>query len=310
MSCLSSEGDSSSLAQSRVHDDVESGISLTLDRIGTPLPPFPQPVCGPTGSGLKRFKTIEDAFRLLVRQERQLGDNVYHQPHLENRMDVRPRDPHTSMAKCVTTSGGDNPHHSGNRTSTAVELGQLQGLPLDFHFCGSKTEAKKQAGNCWSPTPGKHYFTTWGATLEAFDNGLIEAEDDIDDLYDFLENKGVDFGRPPPIEIDSCVFFRDTEPVQAKYRYISKLEKTVKPKFPLVLWARQHEVEARAARTRRPPARVHTGFDGTVDDRRSGALSVRPRAQTVAQPHQETEEEDEIVFISTRRKKVELEHRR
>jgi len=205
-------------------------------------------------------------------------------------MDVAPRDPHISMASCVTTSGGDNLHHSGKRAQTAVELGQLQGLPLDFHFCGSRTAAKKQVGNCWSPTPGKHYFATWGATLEAFDNGFINAEDDIDDLYDFLEKKGIDFGRPPPIEIDESYAssaFRDPEVVQAKYRYISKLEKTVKPHFPLVLWARKHEVEARAARAKRPAAPAHTGFDGTAETHRSPTLSVRPRAQAVVQPQQE-----------------------
>ncbi|KAJ8105562.1 hypothetical protein OPT61_g10099 [Boeremia exigua] len=273
-------------------------------KIGVPLPPFPKPVCGPEGSGLERYKTVKDALRTLRGQEPRLMNHEYHQPHSEKRLNAEPVDPDTIRAKCITTSGGDNVHYSGKRIYTPLELGQLQGLPLSFHFFGSKTEARRQGGNCWSPKPGEFYYRTWAATLEAFDNDLIDAEDDIDDLYEFLEKKGVDFGKPPPIDVDDPFgrFFPQNS-ARPKYRYISQLEKTVKPKIPLVLWEREKNVQPRAERVRKAAASSGTAFDGADENRRSRTLSVRPRSRAATAIDVNDEDyEEEITFLGSRRR--------
>ncbi|KAF9698369.1 hypothetical protein EKO04_003611 [Ascochyta lentis] len=192
-------------------------------KIGQPLPPLPQPEHGPPKSGLKRFMTIEDALRPLMRVESRFSNHKYHQKQRERKMDSIPIDPHVSMANCITTSGGNNVHYSGQRAMTVMELAQLQLFDLQSQFAGSVTEAKKQCGNAW--VTSKNYFLLSAATLEAFDNGIIEAEDDIVDLYDFLEQKGVRITRPT-IEIDGTSATAGATPAQSQYRYLSRLEKT------------------------------------------------------------------------------------
>ncbi|KAF2029073.1 S-adenosyl-L-methionine-dependent methyltransferase, partial [Setomelanomma holmii] len=151
-------------------------------KTGIPLPPFPAPIRGPPGSGLKRYTTIEDALKIVECQSFALRNNRYHQPQLEKRLDLEPIDPHVNLAKCVTTSGGDNVHHSGQRLYTVIELAQLQGFLLDHCFAGSLTQAKTQCGNAWPPRSNKHYFLLWAAHREAFDNGFIGPEDEVLDL--------------------------------------------------------------------------------------------------------------------------------
>ncbi|KAF2830238.1 S-adenosyl-L-methionine-dependent methyltransferase, partial [Ophiobolus disseminans] len=166
-------------------------------KIGIPLPPFPAPIYGPPKSGLKRYVTIEDSLKVIERQAMSFRTDIYHQPLFEKRLDLPSIDPHVNLAKCVTTSGGDNVHYSGKRANTVRELASFQGLPPDFKFAGSVTEAKKQCGNTWPAKANKVYFALWAAHREAFDNGLINAEDEILDLYAFLEAKGVDIPKPP-----------------------------------------------------------------------------------------------------------------
>lgn len=128
-------------------------------KIGIPLPPFPSPIHGPKGSGLKRYVTVEDALRPLERQAHSFRRDRYHQPGLERReKDGEKYDPHVHLARCITTSGGKNVHYSGARAYTCRELSQLQGLPTNFHFAGSVTEAKKQCGNVWPTKSNKIYF--------------------------------------------------------------------------------------------------------------------------------------------------------
>ncbi|KAJ4347529.1 hypothetical protein N0V95_005360 [Ascochyta clinopodiicola] len=269
-------------------------------KIGQPLPPFPQPEYGPPSSGLKRFMTIEDALRPLMRVENRLTNNKYHQKNREKKMNVPPINPHTTMANCITTSGGDNAHYSGQRAMTAMELAQLQGLGLQAQFAGSVTEAKKQCGNAWAPTSNKKYFLLCAATLEAYDNGLIKAEDDIVDLYDFLEQKSIKIVRPV-VDLDDTSAFGGAMPAQPQYRYLSRLEKTVKPKIPLILWSRKAEVPHRSPRVRRAATTSWAGLDGTTDTRRSRTLSIRPRSQRTTQV--EDENDDEVIFLASVRKR-------
>lgn len=216
-------------------------------------------------------------------------------------MDAEPKDPHITMAKCITTSGGDNAHYSGKRAMTPLELSQLQGLPLNFRLHGSRTEAKKQIGNCWSPEPGKHPFLIWAATLEAFDHGLVGPEDDIADLYGFLKQKGVDIGKPAPIDVDDAFGYSSPQnPAEPKYRYISRLEKTTKPKVPLVLWARKREIQPRATRNKQAAASPRTRQDSVAENRRLETLSIRPRGRATTELP-EVDDDEEIVCLGSRR---------
>ncbi|CAO2651306.1 Nn.00g096030.m01.CDS01 [Neocucurbitaria sp. VM-36] len=221
-------------------------------KIGTPLPPFPSPIHGPKGSGLRRFVTVEDALRPLEQQALGFRHDPYHQPDYERCMDEKAYDPHVNLAKCITTSGGDNVHHSGTRSYTCRELSRFQGLPMNFHFAGSVTEAKKQCGNVWPTKANKEYFQTWAAHMEAFDYGLIGAEDEVLDLYDFLENKGITIPKPEPIDLD---FFptpvRRSGTQEPEYRYLHRIEKTIEPRVPLQLWGKRMELDPLPQQRRR-----------------------------------------------------------
>ncbi|KAF2131193.1 S-adenosyl-L-methionine-dependent methyltransferase [Dothidotthia symphoricarpi CBS 119687] len=263
-------------------------------KIGFPLPPFPSPTHGPDGSGLKRFVTIEDALRPLHQQWRRFRHDTYHQPKLESFMDGTQVNPHISLAKCVTTSGGDNTHYSGSRSYTVREFSLLQGLSLGFHFEGSITSAKKQCGNVWPSATNKVYFLLWAAHHEAFDHGLIDAEDEVLDLYDFLEAKGVSLSHPAPTEFD--LFDSSSPRSEAQhpdYRYLHRIEKTVKPLFPLSLWARAKDLAP--IPQSRPRAEPDMGFglsgNKSSSRSRSTSTSLRPikRERTVSH---KTEQEE------------------
>ncbi|KAH7361202.1 S-adenosyl-L-methionine-dependent methyltransferase [Pyrenochaeta sp. MPI-SDFR-AT-0127] len=223
-------------------------------RIGFPLPPFPTPIHGPPGSGLKRYVTIEDALRRL--QHQTLRHDPYHQPDREKRIDQKATDPHVNLAHCVTTSGDENVHYSGTRPYTCRELSQFQGFSLDFRFTGSVTEAKKQCGNAWPPVASRVYFLTWAAHKECFERGHMDAEDEVLDLYDFLEKKGITIPKPVPIDIDSLNSLQPnslqppSRAAEIHYRYVNRIDKTVKPRHPLQLWARRKAIDPIPTRRR------------------------------------------------------------
>ena len=236
-----------------------------------------------------------------MRVENRLTNDKYHQKHREKKMNVAPVDPHVSMANCVTTNGGDNAHYTGKRAMTPRELSQLQGFKVNYHFAGCVSDAKRQSGNAFPPPPVKQHYLLCGATLEAYDNGLINAEDDIQDLYGFLEQKGVTIEKLV-VGLDGLSVFSDEPTDRPQYRYLSRLEKIVKPRIPLVLWGRKSEVQRRPPRTRRAATSSVTGLDGAADIRRSRTLSVRPRGREVQQQEQKDGAGDEIVFLGSRRK--------
>jgi DNA (cytosine-5)-methyltransferase 1 len=200
-------------------------------------------------------------------------NDPYHQPQRELRLQKPALDPHVNLAKCITTSGGDNVHYSGTRKNTVRELSLLQGFPQDFHFTGSNTQAKMQCGNAWAPSASKVYFAVWAAHREAFDNGFIEDEDEVLDLYQFLEDKGDFIPGPPVIDLDHPQTHRDNSP---KYRYLHRIEKNVRPNFPLPLWGKHKSMEP-APQVKRRMARTSNLLNGSLDNSDNAARSGRRR---------------------------------
>jgi DNA (cytosine-5)-methyltransferase 1 len=254
---------------------------LMINRIGIPLPPFPAPTHGPPGSGLKRYVTIEDSLKLIDRQSRTLRADPYHQPHLEKRTNAKAVDPHVSLAKCITTSGGDNTHYSGKRTYTVRELASFQGIRPDFRFFGSVSEAKKQCGNVWPPGSNIAYFRLWAAHREAFDHGFLDAEDEVLDLYDVLEAKGIPIPKAPVVDVD--MFHAQARRMgnpEPEFRYLPRLEKTVKPKLPLQIWAKYKNIDPLPQRQRKEHA-----IASHIVDRANGGRENRNVDTTAALRH-------------------------
>ncbi|KAF1834571.1 S-adenosyl-L-methionine-dependent methyltransferase [Decorospora gaudefroyi] len=225
-------------------------------KIGIPIPPLPAPRYGPPGAGLRRYVTIADSLRFLEQCAHSLRGDPYHQPNSE----IRTRngevlDPNRNLARCVTTSGGENLHYLGTRPYTARELSQFQGMPLTFHFSGRPNEAKKQVGNVWPVKPCRVYFELWAAHMEAFYAGMIDPEDEVLDLYSYLEDKGITIPKPAAIDIDKFnTPSRRSRNPQPEFRYLPQIEKTVKPRVPLQLWGKRKEIDAPPQRTRRNDA--------------------------------------------------------
>ncbi|OAG07098.1 S-adenosyl-L-methionine-dependent methyltransferase [Paraphaeosphaeria sporulosa] len=225
----------------RVTDQSEYGLPQRRRRLvflcakqGLPLPAFPKPLYGPKDSGLPYWVTVGDALDALERRGARADmHDEYHQP-AEERILARPRepvDPRTILAKCITTSGGANIHPSGLRKYTPREIAQLQGFPLDYMFTGSRGEATKQAGNAWAPVANTKYFLLLAQFLEAWDMGYIEADDDVEDLYNYIEDKGI---RVP-----------------STTRYLKKLSKPIVSRKKHPLWGSTYQVD-RAPRQRAP----------------------------------------------------------
>ncbi|KAK1913467.1 hypothetical protein P3342_005403 [Pyrenophora teres f. teres] len=156
-------------------------LLIIAARRGTPLPPFPKPTHGPDGSGLKPYVDIAEALRDIVRHPIRSMHDIYHQPKL---FPVpKPRyNSHAQLRGCITTGGTRSYHPSGLRNFTVRELALLQSFPVGYQFAGSTGEVKKQAGNAYPPVTGAAVYREIAKTLDAFDRGLIDAEDDISDL--------------------------------------------------------------------------------------------------------------------------------
>jgi hypothetical protein len=193
---------------------------LTLHRVGHPIPPFPPPEHGPDDSGLKRFRTVQDALAPLTQPSYRLQNDEWHQPDQEKEKDGVPYDPSIQLSGTLTTGG--SLHHSGKRVNTVRELLLLQGFRIDYYICGSKTKAREGAGNAWSPIASKQYLLQCAATTEAFENGFIDSEEHIDNLYDTLEKH--------KIVIPSYA---------TGYRYLCQLKKSTPLRTPLMLFGKR-----------------------------------------------------------------------
>ncbi|KAJ4297542.1 hypothetical protein N0V90_005434 [Kalmusia sp. IMI 367209] len=213
----------------KVSDQSEYGLPQRRRRLvflcakqGLPLPAFPKPVHGPKGSGLRHWVTVGDALESLNRQGPAARD-PYHRPEQEKVLSRPAVDPRTILAKCITTSGGENVHPSGTRRYTPREIAGLQGFPPDYHFSGTRSDATKQAGNAWGPIANQKYFLLSVQFLEAYDLGFIDPEDEIDDLHEYLEDRNI---RVP-----------------SGTRYLKHLTKSVSSKKKHPLWGSTYKVE-------------------------------------------------------------------
>ena len=162
---------------------------LTCFRRGTPLPPFPKPTHGALGSGLKPFVYIDQALKHITRQGRRAMNDPYHQPKLFP-VPKLAYDPRTFLRGCITTGGTTACHPSGTRHFTPRELSLFQSFPYVYEFTGAKGEATKQIGNAFPPIMAQTIYQTIAKTLEAFEKGLIGAEDDLSDLDIILAETG------------------------------------------------------------------------------------------------------------------------
>lgn len=166
-------------------------LLIIAARRGTPLPPFPKITHGPPGSGLKPWHFIKDALRPIERLANHPTNDKYHQ----TKPTRNPREPHSPqmfLKGCITTNGGGDAsyHFSGLRKYTPRELSLFQSFPPSYRFTGGQGDAIKQIGNAFPPIMAEVLYRTIAKTLEAFDKGFIEAEDDLSDLDELLEKKG------------------------------------------------------------------------------------------------------------------------
>jgi DNA (cytosine-5)-methyltransferase 1 len=130
-------------------------IRSFIERPGEKLPKFPEATHGDAGSGLKPYVKIRDV--------------IYNIPPSATHQDMisESKTPELliafsgdSLAKCITTSGGQFNHHpSGWRKYNVREMACLQGFPTHHAFStGNIGPAMKQIGNAVPPTLGKPWF--------------------------------------------------------------------------------------------------------------------------------------------------------
>lgn len=117
------------------------------------------------------------------------------------------------------TSGVKTPHWSGEKF-TPRDLAFLQSLPYHHHLTGSWSQAIKQVGNMFPPIITELIYRLCAQTLEALDNGFIDADDDIDDLNVTLFEKGVDIPETPATSISLSDL--TSPPPRSAYKYLSK----------------------------------------------------------------------------------------
>jgi len=108
-----------------------------------------------------------------------------------------PYNPYSKFINCIMTNGVTSMHPNGKRDFTTRELATLQSLPLNHYLTGSDAKAVKQIGNMFPPVMAEIVYRTCAQTLEAFDNGFITAEDEIEDLDITLIEKGVVIPEKP-----------------------------------------------------------------------------------------------------------------
>ncbi|KAF2277615.1 S-adenosyl-L-methionine-dependent methyltransferase [Westerdykella ornata] len=280
-------------------------LLLLAAKRGIPLPPFPRPTHGPFGSGLKPLVSIWDALAP-IRQLPPGTRDHYHQPWEEKRVNGIPYNPREGpMMKCITASGGPAAlYFDGTRRFTPREASCLQGFDLDFYLAGSKTQAMRQVGNAFPPIMAELVLLSAAQTLEAFDHGLIDKEEDILDLYETLTAKGIDLNSSSAASSPSSPFSSENlasssssgpSSGENNFRYLNRLRRSIVPKKRLRLFGAVPRIEARP--DRRVKKRAAAGFglfvDGGADDD-DGASERRKRIKQDSPATQQKQIEEQF----------------
>ncbi|KKA31218.1 hypothetical protein TD95_000817 [Thielaviopsis punctulata] len=117
---------------------------------GEILPGFPAATHGDGDearrAGLRPLVTVRQALKKLDGSRRQ---DPLHRPGEMKRKNMPRWDTDGILARCVTTSGGQNYHYSGQRCFTHREFAILQGFPMYHEFVGSFRI--RQIGNAFPP---------------------------------------------------------------------------------------------------------------------------------------------------------------
>lgn len=203
-------------------------VVVLAARNGVPMPPFPKPTNGPEGSGLKPHVSIGDALCRLERLGQRAMKDPYHQPQQMKRLNKPSYDAFTKFVDCIMTSGVRTPHPSGRRDFTPRELACLQSLPIHHHLAGSRSEAIKQVGNMFPPLMAELIYMECARTLEAFDNGMISAEEEIFDLNITLIEKGIEIPEQQS-EPTSVFDLTGSTNGTSRFRYLSRPQLTDTP---------------------------------------------------------------------------------
>ncbi|KAK4043784.1 S-adenosyl-L-methionine-dependent methyltransferase [Parachaetomium inaequale] len=135
---------------------------------GEKLPPFPPPTHNKDGTGgLKPWATPKSVLASLPRGL----VHKLHQPHNIKRYDPPKRRWNAdTLARTITTNGGQNYHWTGRRDFTLLEYAVLQGFPTWHKFEGSYV--KKQIGNAFAPSVVKvlyDHLVDWLLEQDGFD---------------------------------------------------------------------------------------------------------------------------------------------
>jgi hypothetical protein len=159
-----------------------------------------------------------------------------------------------------------------------------------------QTQATKQIGNAFPPVVAEALYRTIAKTLEAFDKGYIDAEEDISDLDNVLEKKGARLHAPPAPP--RAAFDPPTRTASSPSRYLVRDDRPG-PSTPL-------SNQRSASRPQRPRNRetetidlLDGLFDGADDSVREsiGVRSRRPAriiqnaSQEIVEISSESEEE-------------------
>ncbi len=156
---------------------------------GEILPPWPMPSHG-SGPSCKPLTTIRQALKRVV-----LEEPFMHVPAKMKKLN-KPRLPSDCiLAKCITTGGGHNHHHSGERNYSLREYACLQGFPLNHVFRGNRI--KRQIGNAFPPCVVRTIYEHLEREMLKSD-GLLPAQTPVIDLVEAIEEVHID------VEEEAC----------------------------------------------------------------------------------------------------------
>jgi DNA (cytosine-5)-methyltransferase 1 len=181
-------------------------------------------------------------------------------------------------------------------------LSLFQSFPIDYKFYGSQGQATKQIGNAFPPVVAQALYRTIAKTLEAFDQGYIDAEDNLSDLDSILERKGAKL-QPPPA-VPRALFNPPSRAVSLPSRYLVRDDMS----DPTTPSSSSSFTQQRASRPQQPRSRSDAAsesidlldglFDGvndSGDDDVRESIEVRPRRPARVIEHAS----NEIIEISS-----------